>query len=189
LVQAFSVVKDMNPYYDSTGSEDPVGKAFWKSLHDRIAVELGLQKLSQTAFSYQTMYQGKQSNFTHSHTWLSVCENWLAQRPTGNDNIDEFIKERLSLIEVALRDRAVSVSKSNTDLPQKILEAKFNAKGRPPGGLKVLGDPETSLRAWNKKLNESFQVRVDELNIRFRQAGCKLHYHNGFIQISEDEFY
>lgn len=32
LVQAFSVVKDMNPYYDYKGREDPVGKAFWKSL-------------------------------------------------------------------------------------------------------------------------------------------------------------
>ncbi len=167
---------------NSKGSEDSVGKAFWKSLHDRIAVELGLQKLSQTAFSYQTMYQGKQSSFTHSHTWLAVCENWLIQSPTGNDDIDAFIKERLSLIEVALRDKELAVSKANAELPQKILDAKLNAKRRPPSGvIRIPGDPEIGLRAWNKKLNEAFQVRVDELNTRFRQAGCKLHYHNGFI--------
>lgn len=187
LVQAFSIVKDMNPYYDSKGSEDPIGKAFWKNLHDRIAVELGLQRLSQTAFSYQTMYQGKQSNWTHSHTWLTVCENWLVQNPSNNDDIDAFIKERLSLIEVALRDRGQSVSKANAELPQKILDAKLNAKRRPASGLRIPGDPVTGLKAWNKKLNESFQARVDELNTRFRQAGCKLHYHNGFVQISDDD--
>lgn len=189
LVQAFSVVKDMNPYYNYEGREDPVGKAFWKSLHDRMAVELGLQKLSQTAFSYQTMYQGKQSTLTHSHTWLTVCENWLVQSPAGNDDIDAFIKERLSLVEVALRDGELAVSKANAELPQKILDAKLNAKRRLPGRLRIPGDPETDLRARNKKRNESFQVRVDELNTRFRQAGCKLHYHNGFIQISEDELF
>lgn len=187
LVQAFSVVKDMSPYYDATGNEDPVGKAFWKSLHDRIAVELGLQKLSQTSFSYQTLYQGKQSNFTQLHTWLSVCENWLVQRPTGGDDIDAFIKERLSLIEVALRDRELVITKSNNNLPKKILDAKSRVKRLPSGGLGVLGDPEAGLRALSKKMNETFRARVDELNTRFRQAGCKLHYHNGFIQISEDE--
>ena len=187
LVQAFSIVKDMNPYYDFKGSEDRVAKAFWKSLHDRIAVELGLQKLSPIAVSYQTMNQGKQSIFAHTHTWLSVCENWLVQSPTENDDIDAFIKERLSLIEVALRDRELAVSKANIELPQKILDAKLNAKRRSASGPRIPGDLETGLRASNKKLNESFQVRVDELNTRFRQTGCKLHYHNGFIQISEDE--
>jgi hypothetical protein len=30
-------------------------------------------------------------------------------------------------------------------------------------------------------------MAVNELNARFRQADCQLHYHNGFIQISEDQ--
>ena len=183
LVQAFSVVKDMNPYYDYKGREDPVAKATWKNLHDRISVELGLQQLSQAAFSYQTMHQGKQSNWSYLHTWLTVCENWLVQSPGGNEDVDAFVKERLSLIEVAMRDRELAVSKANSELPQKILDAKR----RPSGGLRLPGDLEDGIRARNKKKNESFQVRVDELNTRFRQAGCKLHYHNGFIQISEDE--
>jgi len=173
----------MNPYYDYKGKENPVAKAFWKNLHDRVSVELGLQQLSQTVFSYQTMHQGKQSNWTRSHTWLTVCENWLVQSAAGNEDVDAFVKERLSLIEVALRDRELAISKENSVLPQKILEAKR----LPSGGLIVTGDPEDGLKARNKKLNESFQARVDELNIRFRQAGCQLHYHNGFIQISEDE--
>lgn len=183
LVQAFSVVKDMNSYYGYKGNEDPVAKAFWKSLHDRISVELGLQKLSPTVFSYQTMHQGKQTSWTHSHTWLTVCENWLVQSPARNEDVDAFVKERLSLVEVAMRDQELAVSKANSELPQKILEAKR----RPSGGLRVPGDPEDGLKAWNRKRNESFQARVDELNTRFRQAGCKLHYHNGFIQISEDD--
>jgi len=36
-------------------------------------------------------------------------------------------------------------------------------------------------------VNAKFQTAVNELNARFRQANCPLHYHNGFIQISEDQ--
>jgi hypothetical protein len=33
----------------------------------------------------------------------------------------------------------------------------------------------------------AWQAAVDELNARFRHAECRLHYHNGFIQIETDE--
>ena len=38
-----------------------------------------------------------------------------------------------------------------------------------------------------KETTRSFRESCDELNERFRQAGAKLDYHNGFIQISPDE--
>ena len=37
-------------------------------------------------------------------------------------------------------------------------------------------------------INQNFQAAIDELNARFCQAGYNLHYHNGFIQFSTDEF-
>ncbi|TYD32601.1 hypothetical protein CEK63_17645 [Xanthomonas sontii] len=43
------------------------------------------------------------------------------------------------------------------------------------------------MRAWNRQQNEVFHNAATELNERFRQAGARLHYHNGFIQISNDE--
>lgn len=42
-------------------------------------------------------------------------------------------------------------------------------------------------RAANASLNANFHMAVNELNARFRQADCQPHYHNGFIQLSEDE--
>ena len=38
----------------------------------------------------------------------------------------------------------------------------------------------------NAEMNSKFQDSVNELNTRFRQAGCDLNYHNGFIQIGDD---
>jgi hypothetical protein len=35
-------------------------------------------------------------------------------------------------------------------------------------------------------MNHNFRNAVEELNIRFRQADCKLNYHNGFLQIAND---
>lgn len=186
LVQAFSIVKEMAPsYYDYQGKESAAGKAYWKNLHDRIAVELGLQNLSPTAFGYQQTWQGKVSSYTHSYTWLAVCENWIFQLPAHSEIADEFVKERLSLIEVAFRDTEEKVAKYAEELPQKI----FEAKSRPQAGLRIPGDPIERLKSGVQNSNANFRRKVEELNTRFRQAGANLHYHNGFIQISEDDLF
>jgi hypothetical protein len=51
----------------------------------------------------------------------------------------------------------------------------------------VPGNSADSVRAANASWNAKFQLALNELNARFRQADCQLHYHNGFIQISEDQ--
>ncbi len=53
-------------------------------------------------------------------------------------------------------------------------------------GLRVPGNPEEGRRSYDQMRQETFRLARDELNTRFRQAGCPLQYHNGFIQISED---
>ena len=42
------------------------------------------------------------------------------------------------------------------------------------------------LKARNAKLNTAYQSAVQELNERLRQARVRLHYHNGFIQQTDD---
>jgi hypothetical protein len=54
-------------------------------------------------------------------------------------------------------------------------------------GLRIPGNSADGVRAVNASWNAKFQMAVNELNARFRQADCQLHYHNGFIQISEDQ--
>tara|TARA_R110002124_G_scaffold28989_2_gene101588 strand:- start:65 stop:1021 length:957 start_codon:yes stop_codon:yes gene_type:complete len=182
----------MNPYYTEKGAEDPVSKAFWKRLHDRIAVELGLQKLSQTAFSYSTTWQGNQTTHVSSYTWLDVCENWIVKEPTPATEVDDHIKEKISLIEVAFRDRETSLRRSAGSLAErwKQVSSKYSTNVEKLSVIQATARRNAALYEKGQTAAEqSFKLKVDELNTRFRQAGCKLHYHNGFIQISEDALF
>ncbi|MEC9312932.1 MAG: hypothetical protein VYA97_14290 [Pseudomonadota bacterium] len=186
LVQTFSILGEkICRYYYHDGKVSPEGKAFWENLHNRVAVELGLKSLSSTGYSYMQTYAGKQTSVTGLWPIITVCENWIHEQPRTLSDADTFVKERLSLVEVAFRLREEKVAEANAALPDQIQRSK----NLPKTGLRIPGDPEVGLRARNKSLNENFQSAVDELNTRFRQAGCKIHYHNGFIQLSEDEFF
>ena len=69
----------------------------------------------------------------------------------------------------------------------KLSDARLQDKLRKPGGLRFPGNREDGITAYNKSLNSSFRASVDELNERLRRAGYNLNYHNGFIQMSDDE--
>jgi AbiJ N-terminal domain 4 len=75
----------------------------------------------------------------------------------------------------------------NAELPQNITAAERFDQRFQRKGLQVPGTMADGVRAANAGLNAKFQMEVNELNARFRQADCRLHYHNGFIQISEDQ--
>jgi hypothetical protein len=53
IVQAFRIVSEQICPYQS-----PAGKADWKTVHDRISMELGKQSLSPVAYSYQATWNG-----------------------------------------------------------------------------------------------------------------------------------
>lgn len=186
IVQSFAIIGEtIAPYYDDDGKELATGKEFWKDIHDRLSVELGQRQLSPHAYSYQTVFQGQQTTVTGSWSIYKVCENWIHADPTAAGEIDEFIKERLSFVEIAFRKREDFIAAINADLPKRILQAKLV----PRTGIQLPGNVEDGIRARNRRLNQEFQNAVDELNVRFKQAGCRLHYHNGFIQISDDELF
>ena len=52
LNQAFGIVKEALPYYNSEGKVIEARKATWKALHDRTARELGVKELAQRYYSY-----------------------------------------------------------------------------------------------------------------------------------------
>lgn len=186
IVQTFSIINEqLFPYYDHEGKESPTGKAAWKDIQNRLSVELGLVSLSPLAYSYSTTWAGKETKHTASWPMHKVCENWVHLLPRSHDEADEFIKERLSLVEIAFRKMEESVDKANKQLPELILQSK--QRPMPSRGIRLPGDPGDGVRARNRLFNERFQASVEELNTRFRQARCGLHYHNGFIQISEDD--
>jgi hypothetical protein len=75
----------------------------------------------------------------------------------------------------------------NATLAENLEKAEMFDRRGERKGFRLPGNRADAVRAINASLNAKFQMAVTELNERFRQADCQLHYHNGFIQISDDE--
>ncbi len=184
LVQVFRILSEQICPYWVDGNETAHGKAFWTDIHSRLSMELGLKSLSPLAYSYQSTWNGKPHTFTGTWTINTVCENWMLKAFDDSVSADRFIKERLSLVEIGFRKRDEEIATANADLPAAIEAAQRPVPGR--STLRVPGDRASGLRAANATLNAQFRDAVNELNTRFRQAGCDLNYHNGFIQRAAD---
>jgi hypothetical protein len=59
LTQCFRIVEQLLPYYDGKGNESETGKKKWKTLHDNLSLELGLNKLAPKGYSFQSTVMGK----------------------------------------------------------------------------------------------------------------------------------
>jgi hypothetical protein len=183
LVQGYQLLNDLCPFYVD-GHEDKRGKEFWTQIHDLLARELGLQELSPSYFGFynkQDQWQG------FSKSRVQMCETWLLTEFDGKISADRHIKERLSLVEIGFREHEIFVAGLNAKLAENIAVTELFDKRGQRRGVQVFSNSSDRLRAANASVNAKFQTAVNELNTRFRQANCQLHYHNGFIQISEDE--
>jgi hypothetical protein len=184
LVQGFRIVSEqLFPYY-SGGKEISGAKELWDSLNKQLAMELGLQDLSPITYGF---YNPQKIWISGTISKVSVCENFVCAEYDGSISADQFVKERLSFIEIAFRLRGQEVEAMNAELPQRILNSKRSPTGGPTRGIRISGNAEDGLRAQNAMYNELFQKSCNELNVRFRQARTNLNYHNGFIQLSSDE--
>ncbi len=185
IVQIFRLLSEqICPYWVNVKESEP-GKMFWTDIHSRLSMELGLKSLSALAYAYSTNLGGKPH--TASGTWplITVCENWMLKEFDHSVSADRFIKERISLVEIGFRKREEEIDADNAKLPERILAAKRPRPRR--SGIRIPGDPVKGVMARNASINKAFQEAVNELNARFNQAGCALHYHNGFIQLTTDE--
>lgn len=187
LNQAFGIVKDALPYYDSDGKEIESNKIKWKTLHDRLARELGINELSQRYYSYtQKNHLGQEIPISGWFSWDHICGQFVNATFTGQLDPDQFIKERLSFVELAMRLRGDEIAQANAELPEKLAEAAIQDAG-PRRGFRLPGSRVDGMKAWNATLNSGFEAQVTELNERFRRAKAPLTYHNGFIQLALDE--
>ena len=182
LIQAFRILaEDMYPYYRD-GKEDTIGVAFWTGLHSNMSRELGVKELSPVWFSYTTKWNGNDHTQTHKRAMVTVCENWLTKAISSSP--DEYVKERLSLIELGFQGREAEINAMNASATTDG-ERLVASLSRP--GLRVPGDPQAGARKWRETKTAAFRACVEELNARLRQAGYPLNYHNGYIQISTDD--
>ena len=157
-----------------------------KFVHDVIALELGRDTLSDRWWRSTHTWNGNTTTTAHQNTYAQMVKVFLTKIPEDLTNGDAWVKERLSLIELAYRYRAAQVAFANQALPKKLAEAEAR-DNRPSSGLRVPGSATNAARYLNQRMNDAFASAVNDLNERMRLAGYKLHYHNGFIQLSDDE--
>ena len=186
LNQCLGIVKDALPYWND-GKEDEKNKQKWKSLHDRLARELGVDELSQRYYSYsQKNMLGQDLPVSGWFTWDHVCSQFVTAKFSDQTDPDQFIKQRVSFIEMALRLRGEEVNAANANLPIALQQAAIrDATVR--AGPRIPGNAVDGVRAWNATMNSTYQSQVNELNERFRRARAPLTYHNGFIQFALDQ--
>lgn len=189
LVQGYRmIVEQLFPYWVN-GKENESAKMKWTSLHNKLSMELGLKELSPIYYSYQSTLNGKPHNVSGFYTMEKVCEKFICSNFDGSISADRFVKERISFIELAFREKEEEIKKQNDELPEKIAEAELRSKRVSTArNIRLLGgNSSEGIKARNEIINDTFKRNVTELNERLRRACFNLNYHNGFIQVSNDE--
>ena len=179
LVQSFKLLDaHVRPFYFK-GNTNPDAEAFWKNVHDRMAMELGLKSLSPLAYAYQASHLGVSRTQTGVWPINTVCENWMLAPFSDAMSADLFIKDRLSLIEIAFRIRSEEIAEDNLRLDSDLRNV-----------LRSGSVSSTDRTARYQSIKDAkvarFGGHVEEINTRFRQSEVGLHYHNGYIQLTND---
>jgi hypothetical protein len=183
LVQVFRIFSEQICPYNAEGKEPT--NALWSNVQSRISMELGLISLSPLTYNFMGEWNGKPHHYYGTWEINQVCETWFLQVFDGSISADQFIKERISFIELGFRLRESQIATENTNLPAaiKLADAPPQFGG---SGLRLPGKYSDYVKERNALINKNFKNGVEELNARFRQADCQLNYHNGFIQLAQD---
>ncbi len=189
LNQAFGIVKDaLPPYCDPKEKEIKANAERWKSLHDLLARELGIDELSKLPYSRGRLnVLDREWPVLFLRRWDYVCEHFVkAEFQANHKDSDRFIKERISFIELAMRHRGEQIAHLNSSLPQQLAQAALT--DRLLSDENIVSDSIVDrTRASAQTQNTMYDDQITELNERFRRARAPLRYHNGFIQVSTDE--
>lgn len=188
FIQAYKIINEQLLKYYQYNTVDGNAKAIWTEIHDRLSMEIGVKELSSQYYSYQTQWMGKSVPTTGRYEMNTVVENWLTLPFNESFDPDAFIKRRLSFVELAFRAREAQVLEANAKFPSELAAAELHDKTSfaVDRTMRVSGQRAIGAKAVNEKINRDFVSNVIELNARFKQAGMPLHYHSGFIQISQD---
>src|SRR5271154_686703 len=113
LMQTFRLFEEQVIPFRQNGSDIYEAKERWNSIHDALSMELGLEALSP------------RSNGWNAIPMDMVCKAFVTATPSSGVNADEFVKERLSFIELAFRVREEELAAYTAGLPQRIRDAKL----------------------------------------------------------------
>ena len=143
-----------------------------KSVHDVIALELGRQTLSDQWWWSEYTWNGNTTRTAHKYSYADMIRTFLIATPVNPRAGDVYVKERLSVVELAFRYRANQVSLANQLFPDELAKAQARDLA-PTRGIRVPGSAADAVRSTNTFINESFKASVAELNERMRLAGYR----------------
>jgi AbiJ N-terminal domain 4 len=184
LVQGHRLlVEQLFPYWSQTGNEVKTSVEALKRIHDSLSIEIGVHELSPRYYSYPNA-----SGQTISGSWGYdyVLRNYLCAPFQEAFDVTTFLMRRISLLELGFQLRENQVVQENANFSRQLIEAKRERSVGYGTRLMLPGDPTDWIKSQNEIVNANFNANVQELNVRFREAGYPFHYHNGVIQISRD---
>lgn len=113
------VSEQLMPHWHD-GNVIVANRAHWQSVHDKLSMELGLESLSPLRWNFYDVNKVWQSGI---YSFDNVCKTWmLAPFKVGMDP-ERYMKERISFIELAFRDRWEALVALNAELPKNISDA------------------------------------------------------------------
>lgn len=185
LQQAHRLITDeVYPFYNN-GKINEESKKELTLIHDLVATELGLSKLGDHFYTYPVTVGGNTRYSSSPKGMKQVLEDFVCVQFSGNLTADVFLKNRLSLIEIAFRQRQHDIEK-RTSAATRIEWLRPYAAHAARRGIRLPAGRADNFEAIEEALWKEYNQQVDDLNERFRQAGIPLTYHNGYLQISDD---
>lgn len=200
-VQAAMMLRDVLGGPDETGKLPEFVEKRYRGIHDIVRRELGLDQLSARSFVGT-------NGTRYPYNWMEICCNFLKDEFLATYNVNRFILFRLSLVEQAYRWRWNEIQNWNAKLPEALenakrtdqltlLSSKRVTTGLPKSTsvsgvssvLDLLNSQSSEQRTLsvNAEMNANWEAHVHELNERLRFAQYPFHFHNGFLQLSEDQ--
>lgn len=157
LLTQCSQILSEDLYPISLHNGEDLNERAWIKASKLLCRELGTSALSATQYPAN-------NGVWYQYSVRQQALNFLLAAPVPGEAADQFMKSRLSFIELMLRIKFEGLS---VEHPNKLLE-----------GLGY------------DKIRADSRARLDdasiELNARMARAGVPLNYHNGFIQVSDD---
>lgn len=174
--------------WDSHATEKISDKAeaAFKATHNILALELGVEYLSDRWWFRNLEFNGRKNTQTYTNSYSTICKNFLMKIPSDVAKGDGWMKDRLSLVELAFAMRGRQVAEANSELNNAIAKAEYDEKNMSVRGLRVPGSRADGMRAVNARLNETYNSLINDLNERLRLGLYRLTYHNGLIQVADD---
>lgn len=190
LVQSAKLIKEqLTPLFvqeeRSTSSE-----AILTSAHDKVCMELALEALSPRYFDEVVPgAAGLKYTRTSENNIEDSIYKYLTISFEETSDPNEFLRRRLSVIELVFRETHADILKQSLGLERLFAG---DAPNIPPGmkdqaAAFFSSQIGENLRSKLIARKENYSSSVHELNTRFRQAKLPLQYHNGFIHLSRDE--